>query len=84
MDLDGAEDQPGPPQPGKSSFQELLPKQGILYQEDLPVTVLCKPKLMPLKSVTLEKLGELYTYITDNANTNKQQIHMSKYKLLLI
>ena len=34
-----------------SQFNEVLPKQGLHYQEDIPTTVLCKPKLMPLKSV---------------------------------
>ena len=42
-----------------SKFTEVLPKQGMLYQEDIPATVMCKPKLMPLKSVTLEKLEKM-------------------------
>ena len=42
-----------------STFKEVLPKQGQLYQEDLPNLVLCKPKLMPLKSVTLDKLEKM-------------------------
>ena len=40
-------------------IKEVLPKQGQLYQEDLPSMDLCKPKLMPLKSVTLEKLEKM-------------------------
>ena len=44
---------------GAAQFQEVLPRQGQLYQEDLPTTVLCKPKLMPLKSVTLERLERM-------------------------
>jgi len=40
-------------------IKEVLPKQGQLYQEDLPSMILCKPKLMPLKSVTLEKLEKM-------------------------
>ena len=36
---------------GASPFKEVLPNQGQLYQEDIPTTVLCKPKIMPLKSV---------------------------------
>lgn len=27
--------------------------------EDVPVMILCKPKLLPLKSVTLEKLEKM-------------------------
>ena len=40
-------------------IHEILPKQGKLYQEDIPAMVLCKPKLLPLKSVTLEKLEKM-------------------------
>lgn len=32
---------------------------GQLSVEDVPVLVLCKPKLLPLKSVTLEKLEKM-------------------------
>ncbi|CAM5157582.1 BBSome-interacting protein 1 isoform X2 [Chelonia mydas] len=44
---------------GKSVFREVLPKQGQLSVEDVPTMVLCKPKLLPLKSVTLEKLEKM-------------------------
>ena len=37
----------------------VLPQQGLLYQNDSPDYILCKPKLMPLKSVTLEKLEKM-------------------------
>uniref|UniRef100_A0A671MTD6 BBSome interacting protein 1 n=1 Tax=Sinocyclocheilus anshuiensis TaxID=1608454 RepID=A0A671MTD6_9TELE len=43
----------------KSMFREVLPKQGQLSVEDVPTMVLCKPKLLPLKSVTLEKLEKM-------------------------
>uniref|UniRef100_A0A671S6K4 BBSome interacting protein 1 n=1 Tax=Sinocyclocheilus anshuiensis TaxID=1608454 RepID=A0A671S6K4_9TELE len=43
----------------KSLFREVLPKQGQLSVEDVPTMVLCKPKLLPLKSVTLEKLEKM-------------------------
>ncbi|KAM4595304.1 BBSome-interacting protein 1 [Fundulus diaphanus] len=43
----------------KSILREVLPKQGQLYMEDVPTMVLCKPKLLPLKSVTLEKLEKM-------------------------
>ncbi|KAM8806098.1 BBSome-interacting protein 1 [Eudromia elegans] len=44
---------------GKAAFREVLPKQGQLSAEDAPAMVLCKPKLLPLKSVSLEKLEQL-------------------------
>lgn len=37
----------------------VLPRQGLLYQEDKVDYILCKPKLIPLKSVTLEKLEKM-------------------------
>ncbi|KAF1394963.1 hypothetical protein PFLUV_G00006570 [Perca fluviatilis] len=43
----------------KSIFREVLPKTGQLSMEDVPTMVLCKPKLLPLKSVTLEKLEKM-------------------------
>nr|AFM87678.1 BBSome-interacting protein 1 [Callorhinchus milii] len=43
----------------RSMFREVLPKQGQLSFEDTPTMVLCKPKLLPLKSVTLEKLEKM-------------------------
>ena len=43
----------------KGMFREVLPKQGMVYQEEQPTVVLCKPKLLPLKSVTLEKLEKM-------------------------
>ncbi|CAG0919284.1 unnamed protein product [Notodromas monacha] len=39
--------------------REILPKKGLVYFEDEPRFVFCKPKLMPLKSVTLEKLDQM-------------------------
>lgn len=37
----------------------VLPRQGLLYQKDTLNYILCKPKLIPLKSVTLEKLEKM-------------------------
>ena len=39
---------------------EVLPKTGaLLYEKNSPTEVLCKPKLLPIKSTTLVKLEEL-------------------------
>ncbi|XP_048656648.1 BBSome-interacting protein 1-like [Marmota marmota marmota] len=43
----------------KSVFQEVLPNQGQLFVEGISTMVLCKPKLLPLKSLTLEKLEKM-------------------------
>lgn len=37
----------------------VLPRQGLLYQEENLDYILCKPKLIPLKSITLEKLERM-------------------------
>ncbi|XP_076051173.1 BBSome interacting protein 1 [Oratosquilla oratoria] len=39
-----------------TGVREVLPRKGLLYQEDGAPLALCRPKLLPLKSVTLEKL----------------------------
>lgn len=36
-----------------------LPKSGLLFEKDSIDLILCKPKLMPLRSVTLEKLEKM-------------------------
>ncbi|XP_066275918.1 BBSome-interacting protein 1-like [Branchiostoma lanceolatum] len=48
---------PGEKQGG--AYKEVLPKQGQLHTEDNPTMVLCKPKILPMKSVTLEKLDKM-------------------------
>jgi BBSome-interacting protein 1 len=44
---------------GQGEAREVLPKRGLVYQESNPGLVLCKPKLLPLNSVTLEKLERM-------------------------
>lgn len=40
--------------------QEVLPKAGLVYSEKGNLSeVLCKPKIMPIKSLTLEKLEQM-------------------------
>jgi len=39
---------------------EILPKSGLVYSEKTSLSeVLCKPKIMPLKSITLEKIEQM-------------------------
>lgn len=40
-------------------IEPVLPQQGLLYQSERRHYILCKPKLIPLKSVTLEKLEKM-------------------------
>lgn len=44
------------------NFPELksyTPKTGILHHKEASKLLLCKPKLMPLKSMTLEKIQKM-------------------------
>ncbi|KOC60814.1 BBSome-interacting protein 1 [Habropoda laboriosa] len=43
----------------KEKIDIILPRQGLLYQKENLDYILCKPKLIPLKSVTLEKLEKM-------------------------
>lgn len=41
-------------------IKEILPKAGLVYSEKGSLSeVLCKPKILPIKSVTLQKLEEM-------------------------
>lgn len=42
-----------------SNVTEYIPSKGLLHNEEPSNLILCKPKLMPLKSVTLEKLEKM-------------------------
>ena len=47
-------------EPKKVLLKEILPKAGLVYSEKASLTeILCKPKILPLKSVTLQKLEEM-------------------------
>ncbi|VVC33579.1 Cilia BBSome complex subunit 10 [Cinara cedri] len=41
------------------SIKHFVPKIGLLHHKESTQMILCKPKLMPLKSVTLEKLQKM-------------------------
>ena len=41
------------------TMREVLPKKGLLFTESQAQLVLCKPKLLPLKSVTLQKMEQM-------------------------
>ena len=48
------------PLPSDKQIKEILPKAGLVYSEKALLSeALCKPKLLPLKSVTLLKLESL-------------------------
>lgn len=46
--------------PKQLSVLEVLPKAGLVVSEKGNLTeILCKPKIMPLKSITLQKLEDM-------------------------
>lgn len=61
-------DKPSPEPPGENistvlkqtvSIKSFVPKVGLLHHKESPQLILCKPKLIPLKSLTLEKLQNM-------------------------
>lgn len=45
---------------GRRVLSEVLPKAGLVYSEKGNLSeVLCKPKIMPIKSITLEKIEQM-------------------------
>lgn len=49
-------------------LEEVLPKSGLVFSERGNLTeVLCKPKILPLKSATLLRMEQLETKARDNA-----------------
>lgn len=59
----------------KDTLHEVLPKAGLVVSEKGNLTeTLCKPKLLPLKSITLQKLEEMETKIVE---LSRQQANSS-------
>ena len=55
-------------------LQEVLPKAGLVYSEKGNLSeVLCKPKIMAIKSPSLEKLEEMEKLATTVADPNVSQ-----------
>ncbi|CAL4222598.1 unnamed protein product, partial [Meganyctiphanes norvegica] len=58
---------------GAVPIKEVLPRKGLLYQEDSAHLALCRPKLMPLKSVTLEKLEAMQKEAQEKSRQQQDQ-----------
>ena len=63
------------------NIKEVLPKRGLVYQESNPQLVLCKPKLLPLKSVTLEKLEKMQKDANEKAKAMQDEIEREKEQM---
>ena len=54
------------PVPPKDQIKEIMPKAGLVYSEKAALSeILCKPKILPLKSVTLQKLEQMETNLNN-------------------
>ena len=50
------------------ALKEVVPKNGLVYSEKGAMTeILCKPKILPLKSMTLVKLEEMEKELVNQA-----------------
>ncbi len=56
-----------------TKLKEILPKDGILYNEKPQFNeVLCKPKILPLKSMTIKKLEEMEKEFEENLKKQRK------------
>ena len=58
----------------EDNVTEMKPKKGLLYSEKTLLSeVLCKPKIIPVKSVTLERLEEMERQASEAARAASQE-----------
>lgn len=55
-----------------SGLEEVLPKFGVLHLEDERHPIVCKPKVLSLKSITLEKLEKLQKDAQETLNNQER------------
>lgn len=60
-------------QTGHHAHREVLPRKGLLFTESQSQLILCKPKLLPMKSFTLQKMEEMQQEAKKKANKQRQQ-----------
>ncbi|XP_076363328.1 BBSome interacting protein 1 [Tachypleus tridentatus] len=64
------------PESQTAELKEVIPNKGMLFQEETSTYVLCKPKLMPLKSVTLEKLEKMQKEAEEKVKKQMDNSHL--------
>ena len=62
-------------------IKEVLPRRGLVYQESNPQLVLCKPKLLPLMSVTLERLEKMQKEANEKAKAMQEELEKEKEQM---
>lgn len=60
------------------NIKPLLPETGVLMIEDEPDLLLCKPRLIPLKSFTLEKLEKMQQQAIEKLKENINDTPVNK------
>jgi len=68
------------PQTGHHGHREVLPRKGLLFTESQSQLVLCKPKLLPMKSFTLQKMEEMQQEAKRKANKQREQAEREEAK----
>lgn len=61
---------------GTANLKPILKKNGQIMFEDVPEFVLCKPRLIPLKSFTLQKLEKMQ----QEAEKTREQVNSDQDK----
>ncbi len=57
-------------QKGSGTFKPVIPKSGLVFTDkNIFNEIVCKPKLLPLKSLTLQKLEEMEKQLLHQPNT---------------
>ena len=66
---------PCPRSPLQSSkLKEVVPKHGLVFSEKSHLNeVLCKPKMMPIKSLTLRRMMNIENDLADQAQAQQAQ-----------
>ena len=57
----------------EKEMKPVLSNNNIVIQEEKPFFILCKPKLLPLKSMTLEKLEKMQIEAQEKAKQMMDQ-----------
>jgi len=57
----------------KIKIEEILPKVGLVYSEKANLSeVLCKPKIMPIKSMTIAKIEKMQKDAANPVKADKE------------
>lgn len=55
-----------------ASIDIVIPQEAFLYETETLEYILCKPKLLPLKSVSLEKLEKMQKDANEKIKANRE------------